>query len=144
MLASLSARPTNALYDVHDEIQEAISRLLRLHNRIERKKEHRVNEMKDIPSVQSLLQDDTSFSLDEKDRGRTVKAFLTFPHGFWHRRLKYSSDRQRESLFNAYTIGALSVRSAFRRSTFSVSRSGDASLRRSLCGIRRSFATSCL
>lgn len=96
-ISTLSGRRQNTLFETESELERAAGNLIELHNQINRK--WKIEKSSDGQENQDRT--------EEGDRYKTMAAFLTFPNDSALRRDRPIFDRQRHSLFDAFTVGAL-------------------------------------
>ena len=97
VVSDLSGRYKNPLFEIPNELEKAIFNLIELHNRINSK--WKIN--------QSLDDQDDYRETENLDRYKTLMAFLTFPKDSPLRHIRPIFERQRETLFDAYSVAAL-------------------------------------
>ena len=105
IISALSGRYKNTLFEIPGELNEAIEGLIKLHNRINKKR------LKLI-SLQDKKVDQYSQEKIRQNRRNTLMAFLTFPRDTWLRYISFRPsqslfEKQKRTLFYAFTVGGL-------------------------------------
>jgi tetratricopeptide (TPR) repeat protein len=100
VIAALSGRYQNCLFEVPEEITEVISRLGTLHNRINPK--WRIHKLQSDPTQTGKVA-----KREVESRYNALMAFLTFPADSPLKRSRPLHERLNESLFDAHAVAAL-------------------------------------